>query len=125
MLRSANRTRSAAITAALVFSAATHAATYTTPHQLALSDVYRLNQDGYTGDENTTQPKADLNDGQNGDNPYYQRTNVAGAHNSGFCTYWYTSAHPGRASRGRAASTARTELRAPERCWGTRYLRTL
>jgi hypothetical protein len=69
------------------------AATYTSPQQLALNDTYQLNPDSATGDENTTEPKADLNDGQNGDNPYYQRTNVARAHLGG-CSgrYWYTSA---------------------------------
>ncbi len=94
MLRSTNRRiTAAAITMVAVCSAGVQAATYTTPRQLALYDVYRLNQDGYTGDENTTQPKTDLNDGLNGDNPYYQRTNVARAHNSGSCIYWYTSAY--------------------------------
>lgn len=77
-----------------VFLAAAHAATYTSPRQLGLNDVYQLNVDAATGDEATTEPKTDLNDGQNGDNPYFQRTNVARAHVGG-CTlrYWYTSSY--------------------------------
>lgn len=70
------------------------AATYTTPRQLALNDVYQLNVDSATGDEATTQPKIDLNDGQGGDNPYFQRFNIARAHLGG-CSlrYWYTSSY--------------------------------
>ncbi len=70
------------------------AATYTSPRQLILNDVYQLNVDSATGDEATTLPKTDANDGLNGDNPYFQRTNVARAHLGG-CPerYWYTSSY--------------------------------
>lgn len=62
-----------------------------TPGQGSLSagQTYTLNIDGYTGDEATTQPKTDANDGQNGDNPRYRRHNVARAHQD----YWYTSSY--------------------------------
>jgi hypothetical protein len=78
----------------LAFSTWLQAATYTSPQQLNLNDVYQLNADGATGDEATTEPKTDLNNGQNGDNPYFQRTNVARAHLGG-CSgrYWYTSSY--------------------------------
>ena len=53
-------------------------------------DKYKLGPDkhkgGYDGD---AQPKIDLNDGKNGDNPYFRRHNVARAWNS--CGgYWFT-----------------------------------
>lgn len=53
---------------------AAEAAEYSTPRQLSIFDVYQLNPDGATGDEATTEPKTDLNNGLNGDNPYFQRT---------------------------------------------------
>ena len=88
------------ITAVLLVLAAlpalAHAATYTTPRQLALNDVYQLNPDSATGDEATTEPKTDLNDGLNGDNAYFQRVNVARAHLGGCDVnerYWYTSSY--------------------------------
>ncbi len=72
-------------------------ATFTTPQQLALDDIYQLNPDnasgsGSNGDIDTC-PKVDLNNGASGDNPYFQRTNVFRSHLGG-CTdrYWYTSA---------------------------------
>jgi hypothetical protein len=70
------------------------AATYTSPRQLALNDVYQLNPDSASGDEVTTCPKTDANDGTSGDNPYFRRTNVARAHLGG-CSgrYWYTSSN--------------------------------
>lgn len=73
---------------------AAKAAEYSTPRQLGVFDVYQLNPDGATGDEATTEPKIDLNNGLNGDNPYFQRTNVARAHVGG-CSgrYWYTSSY--------------------------------
>lgn len=67
----------------------TQAAEYTYPRALAVGDTYVLIKDAHTGDEGTTQPKTDANDGLNGDNPYYRRHNVARAHND----YWYTSAY--------------------------------
>ncbi len=75
-----------------VIMGSSSAATYTTPRQLNLGDTYQLNPDSATGDEDTTCPKTDANTGTGGDNPYYQRTNVARAHLGG-CTgrYWYTS----------------------------------
>ncbi len=80
---------------------AVRAATYTSPRQLNPNDVYQLNVDSATGDEETTQPKTDANDGLNGDNPYFRRTNVARAHLGG-CPerYWYTSSYqePGEPS---------------------------
>jgi hypothetical protein len=54
-----------------------------------VGETYTLATDGYTGDEETTQPKTDANDGQNGDNPRFRRTNVARAHGG----YWYTSSY--------------------------------
>jgi len=60
----------------------------TTPRALSVGETYRITVDGYTGDEATTQPKTDANDGLNGDNIYYQRHNVARAH-----VFWYTSNH--------------------------------
>ncbi len=68
------------------------AATYTAPRQLSANDIYQLDPDNASGDEETTCPKIDLNNGAGGDNPYYQRTNVARAHVGG-CSgrYWYTS----------------------------------
>lgn len=79
----------------LLVSAAVQAATYTSPRQnLALYDVYQLNPDGFTGGEGTTEPKVDLNDGLNGDNKFYKRTNVARAWPYGCAQpYWYTSAY--------------------------------
>lgn len=65
----------------------TFAAEYTTPRALNIGDTYVLVKDAHTGDEATTQPKTDANNGLNGDNAYYQRYNVARAHND----YWYTS----------------------------------
>ena len=61
----------------------------TTPQALSIGETYRINPDGFTGDEATTEPKIDSNDGLNGDNIYYQRYNVARAHSD----YWYTSAY--------------------------------
>src|SRR3989304_4584345 len=70
------------------------AATYTSPRPLNLNDVYQLNVDSATGDEGTTQPKTDANNGLNGDNPYFQRTNVARAHLGGCLErYWDTSSY--------------------------------
>lgn len=63
------------------------AAEYNSPRALNIGDTYVLRADGFTGDEDTTEPKTDANDGKNGDNIYYQRTNVARAH----LDYWYTS----------------------------------
>ena len=75
-----------AITAIVCFAAAAclaRAATYTSPRQLALNDVYQINVDYASGDEATTEHKTDANDGVGGDNPYYRRTNVARAHVGG------------------------------------------
>ena len=69
------------------------AAEYTKPQALAIGDTYRLEVDAWTGDEGTTEPTTDANDGLSGDNPYFQRNNIAHAHNSGGCQYWYTSSH--------------------------------
>ncbi len=68
-------------------------AEYTNPRALAINDTYVLTVDGYTGDEATTQPKTDANDGLNGDSVYFRRTNVARAHDGGSGPYWYTSAY--------------------------------
>ena len=92
-LKSAFRVLTTLITTVVGLPAAV-AVEYTTPRQLNILDVYQLNTDGATGDEATTEPKIDLNDGQNGDNPCFRRTNVARAHLGG-CVgrYWYTSSH--------------------------------
>lgn len=83
-----------ALGALLLAQTTSWAATYTSPRQLKLSDVYQLDVDSATGDEATTQPKNDANDGLNGDNPYFKRNNVARAHFGG-CPerYWYSSSH--------------------------------
>ncbi len=57
-----------------------------------VGDVYTIAVDGHTGDEATTEPKTDANDGKNGDIPAFRRTNVARAHTFGQ-SYWYTSKH--------------------------------
>jgi hypothetical protein len=57
------------------------------PGTLGAGQTYTLGVDAHSGDEDTTQPKTDANDGKNGDNPKFQRYNVARAHND----YWYTS----------------------------------
>ncbi|MBW1810494.1 MAG: hypothetical protein JRJ87_20015, partial [Deltaproteobacteria bacterium] len=59
------------------------------PGSLGVGQTYTLQVDAHSGDEDTTQPKTDANDGQNGDNPRYRRHNVARAHND----YWYTSTY--------------------------------
>ncbi len=79
--------------AAALAAGQARAAVTTTPRALAIGDTYRLLVDGYTGDEATTEPKTDANDGLNGDNPYYRRTNVARAHDGGGGAYWYTSSY--------------------------------
>jgi hypothetical protein len=48
--------------------------------------------DAHTGDEATTMPKTDANDGKNGDNPAFRRHNVARAHSLTY-SYWFTSKH--------------------------------
>lgn len=91
---SARRLTALCVSGSLIGFAAggVQAATYTTPRQLLVGDIYQLNPDSATGDEQTTCPKIDLNDGAAGDNPYFKRTNVARAHLGG-CSgrYWYTS----------------------------------
>ncbi|MBI5549849.1 MAG: hypothetical protein HY901_38675 [Deltaproteobacteria bacterium] len=54
---------------------------------LSQNQTYTLRVDAHSGDEDTTQPKIDANNGSNGDNPRFRRNNVARAHND----YWYTS----------------------------------
>jgi hypothetical protein len=56
---------------------------------LALGATHTVHVDAHTGDEDTTQPRTDANDGQAGDNPRFRRHNVARAHND----YWYTSTY--------------------------------
>jgi len=73
-----------------------------TPQPLAVGDTYRLDIDGFTNGavEGTTEPKTDANDGQNGDNPYFQRTNITAAHVGPGGNYWYTrerATQPGEA----------------------------
>lgn len=59
------------------------------PGNLAVGATYTLNIDAFTGDEHTTQPKSDANNGQSGDNPLFRRHNVARGH----ADYWYSSSH--------------------------------
>ena len=59
------------------------------PGTLPIGNSWRVNVDAHSGDEGTTQPKTDANDGLNGDNHEFRRFNVARAHND----YWYTSSH--------------------------------
>jgi len=54
---------------------------------LGVGETFTLAVDGHTGDEATTEPKVDANDGAAGDNPRFRRHNVARAH----LDYWYTS----------------------------------
>ena len=58
---------------------------------LGVGQTYTVDVDAHSGDEDTTQPKTDANDGRSGDNPEFRRHNVARAHND----YWYTSSHQG------------------------------
>ena len=59
------------------------------PGILGVGDTFTQEVDAHTGDEHTTQPKTDANDGAGGDNPDFRRHNVARAHND----YWYTSSY--------------------------------
>jgi hypothetical protein len=59
------------------------------PGILDEGETFMLEVDGHTGDEATTEPKTDANDGANGDNPQFRRHNVARAH----IDYWYTSSY--------------------------------
>ena len=61
--------------------------------KIKVGTVCTVQVDDYTGDQATTQPKGDANDGKSGDNPYFRRTNVAYAHSIGGGKYWYTSKH--------------------------------
>ena len=63
------------------------AAPATVTAQLLPGESHVVEVDAHTGDEATTEPKTDANDGRNGDNPEFQRTNVARAH----LDYWYSS----------------------------------
>ncbi len=60
---------------------------------LALGDDHDVEIDAYTGDGETTEPKTDANDGAHGDNPEFQRHNVARGHCGGTSCYWYSSSH--------------------------------
>lgn len=53
---------------------------------------YKIAVDAFTGNEATTAPKTDANDGKSGDNVAFRRTNVARGHVFGEA-YWYTSKH--------------------------------
>lgn len=64
-----------------------------TTGSLSVGEEWAVDVDDHTGDEATTEPKSDANDGRDGDNPYFRRTNVARAHCSGTDCYWYTSSH--------------------------------
>ena len=57
------------------------------PGSLNVGETHVVGVDAFTGDEATTEPKTDANDGLNGDNPRYRRHNVMRAHGD----YWYTS----------------------------------
>ncbi len=57
---------------------------------LDVGATYTVEIDAHTGDEDTTEPKTDANDGRGGDRIDYRRHNVARAHNR---LYWYTSNH--------------------------------
>lgn len=61
--------------------------------RLGIGDDHDVEIDDYTGDGETTEPKTDANDGADGDNPEFQRYNVARGHCSGTSCYWYTSSH--------------------------------
>lgn len=56
---------------------------------LSIGQTYTVDVDAHTGDEATTEPKVDANNGLGGDNPRFRRQNVARAYND----YWYTSSH--------------------------------
>ncbi|MDX2185992.1 MAG: DUF4038 domain-containing protein [Opitutaceae bacterium] len=59
-----------------------------------------IDGDGFYGDEATTEPKWDRNDGRAGDNPRFRRHNVGRAHSGKGFSYWYTSKYqqPGEPS---------------------------
>ncbi len=59
---------------------------------LAIGETWTLEVDAHTGDEATTLPKLDANDGKAGDSPYFRRNNVARAHYF-LENYWFTSKH--------------------------------
>jgi hypothetical protein len=56
---------------------------------LTVGQTYVVGIDAFRGDEATTEPKRDANDGDDGDNPQFRRVNVARAHGN----YWYSSSH--------------------------------
>jgi hypothetical protein len=62
------------------------------PPTLKPGGEYKIVVDAFTGNEATTMPKTDANDGKAGDNPAFRRTNVARAHTFGE-PYWFTSKH--------------------------------
>lgn len=59
---------------------------------LAVGEEHEIGVDGHSGDEESTEPKEDANDGLDGDEPSFQRHNVARAHCTSRC-YWYSSSH--------------------------------
>lgn len=63
------------------------------PGSLGTGDHYDVSIDDFSGDGETTSPRTDANDGRDGDNPYFQRVNVARAHCASSGCYWYTSDH--------------------------------
>ncbi len=63
-----------------------------TKGSLAIGETWTLDVDAHTGDEATTLPKVDANDGKAGDSPYFRRNNVARAHYF-LENYWFTSKH--------------------------------
>lgn len=62
------------------------------PPTLKPGGEYKLAIDAFTGNEATTTPKTDANDGKAGDNTAFRRTNVARGHVFGEA-YWFTSKH--------------------------------
>lgn len=63
-----------------------------TKGSLAIGETWTLDVDAHTGDEATTLPKLDANDGKAGDSPYFRRNNVARAHHF-LENYWFSSKH--------------------------------
>jgi hypothetical protein len=61
------------------------------PRALAEGEIFEIVPDDYAGDEETTSPRHDLNDGVGGDSPYFRRHNVSRAHTGRGISYWYTS----------------------------------
>jgi hypothetical protein len=64
-----------------------------TEGSLEAGQEHEVDIDDWEGDGETTEPKADAGDGDDGDNAEFVRINVARAHCGGDGCYWYSSSH--------------------------------